>query len=451
MMKRIALVLSLLLAVAAPARDIGDNLVVNRTTGICTQNVDFTGTVTFGATTYLQNILEDTTPQLGGFLDANGKYIGKDKGGDIASASPLVVGTDGGYFDVTGTTNFAAMTVATNRSFILQFDGILTITHGASLSLPGAANITTAAGDIATFQSTAANTVVCTSYTRADGTAVVCASATTTTEGCVELATTAEVTTGTDTTRAVTASTLPSQVQDSKWNFAADAAASDAYAITLSPAPAAYATGQTFNFTANTANTGASTLNVNGLGAKAIKKFHDKDTATGDIESGQAINVFYDGTNFQMLSHPATSSGTEYASIYETGGSTALTCTVQNTWYQVVSFSTNGLSSGVTPDHTNDHITIDATGNYRVEITVSFGGSGSSTFEVSAWKNNGATQLFPCVLERKLGTGGDVGAAPAMGDITLTATDTVEMWVRCTDGASKNFTPSNYVLTVTRL
>ena len=34
------------------------------------------------------------------------------KGGDIASASPLVIDTDGSYFDVTGTTGFAAMTVS---------------------------------------------------------------------------------------------------------------------------------------------------------------------------------------------------------------------------------------------------------------------------------------------------------------------------------------------------
>ncbi|MDP6587157.1 MAG: hypothetical protein QF535_21065, partial [Anaerolineales bacterium] len=55
-----------------------------------------------------------------------------------------------------------------------QFDGILTMTHHATnLDLPGEANITTAAGDVATFQSTAANQVQCINYTRADGTAVV--------------------------------------------------------------------------------------------------------------------------------------------------------------------------------------------------------------------------------------------------------------------------------------
>ena len=69
------------------------------------------------------------------------------KGGDLTSADPLVIDTDGNYFDVTGTTNFTAMTVAANRQFTLQFDGALTMTHHATnLDLPSEANITTAAG-----------------------------------------------------------------------------------------------------------------------------------------------------------------------------------------------------------------------------------------------------------------------------------------------------------------
>jgi len=69
------------------------------------------------------------------------------KGGDIASASPLVIDTDGNYFDVTGTTNFSVMTVEAGNFFMLQFDGALTITHGSGIELPGAANLTTATGD----------------------------------------------------------------------------------------------------------------------------------------------------------------------------------------------------------------------------------------------------------------------------------------------------------------
>jgi len=122
---------------------------------------------------FMHELLDDTTPALGGFLDASGNYIQMQTGGDIASASPLVIDTDGDSFDVSGTTNFAALTVAADRHFFTQFDGVLTMTHGGSLVLPGAANITTAAGDVAEWISTAANTVRCVNYTKADGTAVV--------------------------------------------------------------------------------------------------------------------------------------------------------------------------------------------------------------------------------------------------------------------------------------
>jgi hypothetical protein len=97
----------------------------------------------------------------------------------------------------------------------------------------------------------------------------------------------------------------PSTVQNSSYVYAADSVGTDAYAITLSPVPSAYATGQVFHFKAGTANTGACTLNVNTLGAKTIKKLHDQDLADNDIEVGQIVTVVYDGTNFQMQSQVA--------------------------------------------------------------------------------------------------------------------------------------------------
>ena len=95
------------------------------------------------------------------------------KGSDIASGSPTVT-TTGNYFDVTGTTTITAFVVDANRQFFCQFDGALQLTHNASdLDLPGEANITTAAGDVAEFFSTGSNDVHCVNYTKADGTAVV--------------------------------------------------------------------------------------------------------------------------------------------------------------------------------------------------------------------------------------------------------------------------------------
>lgn len=102
------------------------------------------------------------------------------------------------------------------------------------------------------------------------------------------------------------AATIP-EVQSGQYVYAADGGGSDTYVITLSPALTAYTTGQVIVFKANTANTGAATLNVNSLGAKTIKKNHDVDLADNDIEANQLVVVVYDGTNFEMVSQVANS------------------------------------------------------------------------------------------------------------------------------------------------
>ena len=96
------------------------------------------------------------------------------KGSDISSADPLVIVAGSNYFIVTGTTGFNDMTVAANTHFFLEFAGALVMTHvGGALDLPSGAAITTAAGDVGEFFSTAANVVTCVNYTRASGKALV--------------------------------------------------------------------------------------------------------------------------------------------------------------------------------------------------------------------------------------------------------------------------------------
>jgi hypothetical protein len=86
---------------------------------------------------------------------------------------------------------------------------------------------------------------------------------------------------------------------------ATDTGTANAYVIALSPAITAYAAGQEITFKAGAASTTASTLNVNTLGTKAIKKQNDQDITSGDIESGSIVTVVYDGTSFQMTSQLA--------------------------------------------------------------------------------------------------------------------------------------------------
>jgi len=127
--------------------------------------------------------------------------------------------------------------------------------------------------------------------------------ASTTQKGVVEEATQAEVDARTASGSAARLFVNPTTLRTVLMHdYAADAGANDTYAITVTPAPTAYVTGDVYFFKANTINTGAATLNVNSLGAKTIVKSYNVTLADGDIKANQIVGVIYDGTNFQLLS-----------------------------------------------------------------------------------------------------------------------------------------------------
>lgn len=63
----------------------------------------------------------------------------------------------------------------------------------------------------------------------------------------------------------------------------------------------AYAAGQRFSFVPAGANTGAVTLNVNSLGAKAVTRDGATALVAGDIAASAMVTVVYDGTRFQLV------------------------------------------------------------------------------------------------------------------------------------------------------
>jgi hypothetical protein len=117
-------------------------------------------------------------------------------GTPIASASTINLTTaTGNFLHITGTTAITAVTLGAGMRREVIFDGVLTLTHHATNNnLPSAANITTAAGDRASYSSDGV-TVYCTDYVKADGTPIV---------GGVSLASSAEAIAGTDNTKTIT-------------------------------------------------------------------------------------------------------------------------------------------------------------------------------------------------------------------------------------------------------
>lgn len=103
-----------------------------------------------------------------------------------------------------------------------------------------------------------------------------------------------------------TASETDIELQNSG-KFSGTAAGTNTYTISFTPAITSYVSGQRFFVIFTNANTGAATINVNGLGAKALTKNGATALKTGDIKAGQAYAIFYDGTRFQILGRIDTS------------------------------------------------------------------------------------------------------------------------------------------------
>jgi hypothetical protein len=75
----------------------------------------------------------------------------------------------------------------------------------------------------------------------------------------------------------------------------------DTYVATASPALTAYAAGNLFSLVVPNTNTGASTINIDGLGAKAITRTGSTALVAGDMIATEVVIVVYDGTRFQLI------------------------------------------------------------------------------------------------------------------------------------------------------
>ena len=92
---------------------------------------------------------------------------------------------------------------------------------------------------------------------------------------------------------------------------------SSAYVLATNSTHAALADMPLVAFRANHASTGASTLAVDGLTAKSIKKYHDVNLAAGDIETGQIVIVVYNATSdvYELISSTGGTSAQQFTTI----------------------------------------------------------------------------------------------------------------------------------------
>lgn len=93
------------------------------------------------------------------------------------------------------------------------------------------------------------------------------------------------------------------QVVGSTLSYSADTGSPNAYVVTLDVAPTAYANGVRVLFRAANTNTGASTINVNGLGIKTLSTYSGAALLASDILAGALVEAIYDDGKFKITSH----------------------------------------------------------------------------------------------------------------------------------------------------
>ena len=96
------------------------------------------------------------------------------------------------------------------------------------------------------------------------------------------------------------------QVQDSALQYLTSVAGTNTITAIAPVSMTALAAGQIFRFVAAATNTGGVTLNINSIGAKAVTKNGTTALTANDILINSAIQVIYDGTQFQLV-NPAVS------------------------------------------------------------------------------------------------------------------------------------------------
>ena len=94
---------------------------------------------------------------------------------------------------------------------------------------------------------------------------------------------------------------LSSHNADTLKHFAyATASGTNTYTVSI-PGIDSLVEGMSVKVKFTNANTGASTLNINGLGAKAIQKSNGNALSSGNIKAGQIVHLVYTGLVFQLL------------------------------------------------------------------------------------------------------------------------------------------------------
>ncbi|MGO7364611.1 hypothetical protein [Rhizobium leguminosarum] len=143
-------------------------------------------------------------------------------------------------------------------------------------------------------------------------------------------------------------------IQSGKINYAAAGGTANVLTADLTLAPTAYTVGLRVVLLIALANTGAVTLNLNGLGAKAVTKIDGSALMANHLTPGLVVHLVYDGTRFLMMSAPRPATQAEVdAGVSDVGYITPLTAAKKKASYMSAISGSQVIPSGVQTNFTS--------------------------------------------------------------------------------------------------
>lgn len=134
-------------------------------------------------------------------------------------------------------------------------------------------------------------------------------------------------------------------IQRGKLNYGAASGTANALVATLDPAPTAYIDGMEFDLLISSANTGASTINLNGLGVVPISRVDGSALKQGDMPAG-GISKFAVVSGAVQLLNPATSLVASPTRVLIISSTTTLTVQAGETRAEVQAWAGGGAGGG---------------------------------------------------------------------------------------------------------
>ena len=181
-------------------------------------------------------------------------------------------------------------------------------------------------------------------------------------------------------------------------------------------------------------------------GGKYVISTHTKAEAGADtlvdaltIDSAQNTKIGDGGTtNYTNISATGDmtfvgTAGLPHATIEGTAENVA--CTTQSQWYQCT-FDTVGPENLAAGSAANNEIVISHTGHYMIALSACFHSTVSHDFQLMVKRANGTADVGVHLFQTTAVADHSENAS-GVGIHTLTAADTLEAWVMCSDAAGQ--------------